>query len=375
LINLDQYSGYYALNERYDEDEYRVIKRPGGTPIILAGTYPGPDASSPSVRHPSQAITDRAIDWLRARDPEQPFLLRVSHNWPHTPVLAPPPFDALYDPDEIPIRWYDDDAYGTRSAYDRRRADAMRMRELSPDQVRQMWADYMGLVACVDHETGRLLSALRRLGLEEDTVVLFSADHGKSLGEWGATEKGFYDSEVWRVPMILAGPGVEPKGAVDTGICELIDTGRTLLALAGLEAPAAYRGRDLLHQPAPEAVYAQIGWPDLDASLFQRAFVERISEVQSKRGPSPTSRPRPAQTQMRVAVRTARYRMDVTWYQDGRRLPRPEADGNLFDLETDPHETQNLWAVPEAQPVVVDLWEKLEGWFAGLDRLVELFPA
>jgi arylsulfatase A-like enzyme len=290
-------------------------------------------------------------------------------------VLAPPPFDTLYDPDDIPIRWYDESAYRTRAAYDRRRADTMRIRDMSPEQVRQMWADYMGLVACVDHEMGRLLSTLRRLGLDENTIVLFSADHGKSLGEWGATEKGFYDSEVWRVPMILAGPGVEARGTVDEDICELIDTGRTLLALAGLEAPDGYRGRDLLHDPAPEAVYAQIGWPDVDAPLYQRAFAERISEVPSARGLSPISRPPPSHTQMRVALRTARYRMDVTWYQDGQRLPFDEADGNLFDLQADPGETRNLWANPEMQPVVEDLWRKLEDWFANLDRPAELFSA
>lgn len=372
LINLDEYSGYYALNERYDEAAHRVIKRPGGTPIILAGTYPGDPAGR--TEHPSQVITDRAIDWLRKRPRDRPFLLRVSHNWPHTPVLAPPPFDTLYDPAEIPIHPHNEDAYRTRSAYDRRRADAMRMRDLSPEQVRQVWADYMGLVACVDHETGRLLSALRYMGLDENTIVLFSADHGKSLGEWGATEKGFYDSEVWRVPFILSGPGVEPVGTVRTDICELIDTGRTLLALAGLEAPGAYRGRDLFSEPAPEAVYAQIGWPDLDAPLFQRAFIERVSEVQSRRGLSPTSGRRPSHTQMRVAIRTARYRMDVTWYDNGRQLPRREADGDLFDLQGDPQETRNLWAVPEAQPIVDELWHKLEAWFAGLDRPVELFP-
>ncbi|MGC9350306.1 MAG: sulfatase family protein, partial [Anaerolineae bacterium] len=291
LINLDEYSGYYALNEAYDEDAHHVIKRPGATPIILAGTYPTAEA------HPSQVITDQAIEWLRSLPEDQPFMLRVSHNWPHTPVLAPPPFDTLYDPDEIPIRFYDEAAYATRSERDRRIADHHRMKELSRDQVRQMWKDYMGLVACVDHETGRLLAALRELGLEEETVVLFSADHGKALGEWGATEKGFYDSEVWRVPFILAGPGIEARGEVREEICELIDTGRTLLALSGLEAPTAFRGRDLLADPAPDAVFAQIGWPDPEAPLFKQAMGAG-----------------PAAASMRAAVRTTEYRMDVTWY-------------------------------------------------------------
>jgi choline-sulfatase len=355
LVNLDQVSGYYGLNEAYDEDRYHVIKRPGGTPIILAGAYPVAHG------HPSQVITDEAMDWMRARSADRPFLLRVSHNWPHTPVLAPPPFDSLYDPDEIPIRFYDEDAYADRADYDRRLADIWRMRELSREQVRQMWKDYMGLVACVDHEVGRLLSALRELGIEEETVILFSADHGKSLGEWGATEKGFFDSEVWRVPFILAGPGVEARGTRRTDVCELIDTGRTLLSLAGLDVPASFRGRNLVadRDPAPGAGFAQIGWPDGSAPLLKALDI--------KLGPTAAA--------MRVAVRTQRYRMDVTWIRDGRRLTIAEADGNLFDLETDPDERVNLWRSPKAQPIVRELWQALAGWFDSLDKPPEVFPS
>ena len=133
------------------------------------------------------------------------------------------------------------------------------MRELSREQIRQIWKDYMGLVACVDHETGRMIAALEKFGVLDNTIVLFSADHGKALGEWGTTEKGFYDSEVWRIPFILAGPGVPTQGKVDHDICELIDTGRTLLNLAGLEIPPQYKGRDLLNDAPHEAVYGQIG--------------------------------------------------------------------------------------------------------------------
>lgn len=358
LVNLEQYSGYYALNERYDEDAHHVIKRPGGTPIILAGTYPVAEG------HPSQVITDWAIDWLQEHPKNQPFLLRVSHNWPHTPVLAPPPFDSLYDPDDadadirIPIRYYDDVAYQTRSRRDRGIADTHRMRELSREQIRQMWKDYMGLVACVDHEAGRMVDALRALGLLEDTIVLFSADHGKSLGEWGATEKGFFDSEVWRVPFILAGPGVPAMDAPRTDICELVDTGKTLLALAGLDVPARFRGRDLLHSPAPDAVYGQIGWPDPGAPLLKRETLKHKP---------------PKHSAMRVAIRTQRYRMDVTRWQDGRRVPIAEADGNLFDLDDDPRETRNLWSVSVTQPVVNELWDKLEKWSQSIHTPAELF--
>ncbi|MDF1514818.1 MAG: sulfatase-like hydrolase/transferase [Anaerolineae bacterium] len=353
LVNIDAYSGYYALNEAYDEAEHHVIKRPGGTSIILAGTYPVAEG------HPSQVITDWAVEWLRSRDKEKPFLLRISHNWPHTPVLAPPPFDQLYDPDDIPIRYYDEQAYLTRSSRDRRIADGQRMKELSRDQIRQVWKDYMGLVACVDHEVGRALSILEELGLLENTIVLFSADHGKALGEWGATEKGFYDAEVWRVPFILAGPGVPSAGKIDHHICELVDTGRTLCNLAGVDVPAQFKGRDLINEAPRDAVYGQIGWPDPDAPLVQRMNLRR------RRG-SITSA-------MRSAVRTQRYRMDVTFYMDGATLPIEQADGNLFDLELDPGETRNLWDDPAAQDIKNALWQKLLEWDKSMDHPSQIF--
>ena len=63
----------------------------------------------------------------------------------------------------------------------------------------------------------------------------------------------------------------------------------------------------------------------------------------------------------------------MTWYRDGARVPLQEADGNLFDLQADPHERHNLWSVPEAQPLVHGLWLKLEEWFAGMACPPELF--
>jgi arylsulfatase A-like enzyme len=304
-------------------------------------------------------ITNWAIDWLQSLSQDQRFLVRVSHNWPHTPVLAPPPFDTLYDPDEIPIRYYDESVYLTHSERDRRNADRQKMKELSREQIRQVWKDYMGLVACVDFEVGRIISALEKLGVLDNTIVLFSSDHGKALGEWGTTEKGFYDSEVWRVPFILAGPGIDAKGKVDHHICELIDTGKTLLSLAGLTTPSQYKGRDLLNETPHKAVYGQIGWPDSQAPIMQR-----IRKRQKRAFLS---------TEMRSAVRTQRYRLDVTLYRDGKQLSIEQADGNLFDLENDPFETKNLWLSPQHTNVKHDLWNKLLEWDASMTRTPDLF--
>ncbi len=358
MSDLSDYAGPFALNPRYDEAEHHVIKMHRVDPLILAGTYPT------FAPNPSHTITDWAIEWLRdGRDANRPFLVRVSHNWPHTPVLAPPPFDRLYHPDEIPIQFYDEQAYRSRALYNREIADEDKMSELSREQIRQIWKDYMGLCAYVDYEVGRLLAALQALGLEEDTIICFSSDHGKALGEWGAGEKGYFDAEVWRVPFVWSWPQHLPQGEVRSEGCELLDMGRTLLGLAGLShlAPRNWRGRDLFDAQvaAPDAVFGQIGWPNQNSVLLQRE--DLLPEK------------RPHWFTLRLAIRTARFRLDESWMRDGKRLSPAHADGNLFDLEADPQEKRNLWGEASHQKTVLALREQLEAWWNGLEHKAELF--
>lgn len=338
------YSGYFGLNDKYRDEDYGVVKRPGMN-LILAGTYPG------GADTPSRALTDQGIAWLRARRPgDRPFLMRVSHLWPHTPTLAPPPFDRLYAPDELPVRQFDPEILTRRSGFDKALAAHDRMDELSPDQYRRIWRDYMGLCAYIDSEVGRLLGALEETGLAENTIVVFSADHGKLLGEWGAGEKECYDSEVWRIPFIWSWPGRIPVGVMREEPCEMLDMGATLLGLCGLadRRPADWRGRDLFGgDPPAEAVFGIIR-PD----WYYRGDPLGV----------------------RVAVRTARWRMDVDWQLGQGRPPREAMDGNLFDLEADPQEKRNLWNDPACAAVADDLAGRIEDWLAGTEtdpRLLE----
>ena len=361
---LPEVTNHFGLNEKYDEEEFHVIKRPGPDkrPLIIAGTYPGES-------NPNQISTDRAVEFLSNRCSgthsgtgdinslvNTPFLLRIAYNQPHTPTLAPPPFDTLYDPDDLPVRYFDSDAYRTRSEFDRRIADLHRMDLLSDKQIRQVWKDYMGLCAYIDGQVGRVLDALEDAGLSDETIIVYSTDHGKSLGEWGSGEKGTFDSEVWRVPFIWSYPGTIPIGVEETP-CGTIDTARTVLSLIGLEheIPDSWRGRDLFSAGSPNeendvTVDPQLGrlsfgslrhaiddWPDLDGRLF------------------------------RVAVRSIDFRFDVNWYGDGSRPPDSELDGTLFDLESDPGETRNRFSD-------VDLHAVRASFIAAIERWVDRYP-
>lgn len=368
-----KYATFTELGPGYSEKEYHVVKRPGIHPIIIGGTFPV------LVDNPTMKLTNQAIEYMRTRDASRPFVFRVSYNWPHTPVLPPPPFDRLYCPDEIDIQYYDADAVRRRAGYDRALAAAQRMNELSPEAYRQQWRDYMGLVGYVDYEIGRLLTALKALGLEEDTIVVFSSDHGRALGEFGHGEKCTFDEQVWRVPFIWSWPGHLPSGEFRGDLCELVDTGRTLLSLVGLSesAPAHWRGRDLFgSSPAPmedQAVFGQVGWPNRKAPVLQRPMVAEMYKSLADVMGMPVEQAYPTFGYLRMAIRTQRYRMDVTWMKDGRRVPQSMQDGNLIDLESDPDEKTNLWGSPDKQSVVATLTDKLESWFEQMDKPAMVF--
>lgn len=352
LVLDTTYAGYYELNESFSEANYRIVKRPGSTPIILGGTYPS------NLTNPSKTITDWAIDWIaRRQSSTRPFLLRVSHNWPHTPVLPPPPYDRCYAADDLPIRLFDETAYRTRSAWDRKLADAHRMRDLTEEQYRQQWTDYMGLCAYIDFEVGRLLTAIEQRSTNRPTMVIFSADHGKMLGEWGAAEKGTFDDTSWRVPFIWSCPGLIPEGVIRTDPCELIDTARTLAGLVGAEPVSHWRGRDLFRAPFPmdNAVFGQIGWPTSSSPSTRLERDGNSIDGGQWQG-------------LRVAIRTERYRLDEHWMRDGLVIDTANAQGNLFDLKKDPDERQNVWSMPEYAEVETLLRQQLWGWLSTLER-------
>ena len=324
-------AGCVSLGPDYDEAEHNILHRKDNG-LILAGTYPDVEVT------PTQALVNDGIEFMQdAAGGDQPFFLRVSTNWPHTPVLPPRPWDELYDPDDLPIHRFSAKSIAKRSAFDRDVAARDRLHELSDDQITQIWKDYMGLAAYVDSEFGRLLSALDEQGLSENTIVIFSADHGKNLGQWGSGEKDVFDRNVFRVPFVWSWPGHIPAGKVSDAPCEIIDMGRTLLGLAGISdlAPQEWRGRDLFADEPAEAGFGSIrpDWTYKDEKDC-----------------------------MRVAVLTERYRMDVDWPLDLSRPDREYCDGGLYDAETDPREEFNIFNDPECSAVVTELLDRLEQW-------------
>jgi len=295
---------FFSLAEGFDEAEHEIIHRghrPGD--VILSGRYPDIHGG----RTPQSYLTDHALDWLRAiPHVRRPFLLRVSFLAPHTPVLAPEPFYRMYDPGAMVWDVPSAAVLASRPRFELGSRNPAVYAAHTPDEYRRMRCTYYGLVSHVDQQVGRLLGCLDDLGLMENTIVAYTADHGDLMGEYGQFQKGMFYDITTRVPCILAGPGVG-QGERISRLTEGIDFAPTLLRLAGLSVPATMQGRDLF-------------------SASPRGDV--IGEICLNRG---------GRAVRRSWIRTQAWSLDFTSEIDG--VPTcsiEERDGKLIDLCADP---------------------------------------
>ncbi len=255
--------------------------------------------------------TRRILDF--ARDPERrPFFLTVSFTHPHDPWELRPHYFQLYDPAEIELPAVATIPFEEADPYSRRLREMIGIDEigLTDEQVRRARHGYFAAISYVDERIGEVLDALRSAGLEDDTIVVFTADHGEMLGERGLWYKmAFFDPSA-RVPLIVRLPGAAPRRVTDP--VSLLDLVPTVLELTGEKVPADLDGVSVA--PLVRGERAERGGPVL---------AEYLAEGVS----------RPA-----VMVRQGRWKF----------VHSPGDADQLYDLEADPRELENLGAGPEA---------------------------
>ncbi|MFM9025942.1 MAG: sulfatase-like hydrolase/transferase [Planctomycetaceae bacterium] len=257
----------------------------------------------------------RAVERLEAfAKAGTPFFLAVGFFRPHTPFVAPKPWFERHPLEgvRLPEGAAGDDAGVPAAALKSRHAEESR---LVGDLGREAIQAYRASVSFVDAQAGIVFAALERLGLADDTVVVFASDHGYHLGEHGLWQKRSLFEESARVPLVIAVPGGR-SAAVATHSVELVDLAPTLCELCGVPAPAGFEGRSL----APLLVGDGSGvaaFPD------RPAFTE-VADGRSSRG---------------MSVRSGRWRF--TLWNGG------AAGRQLYDHDTDPREMVNLAERPE----------------------------
>lgn len=231
--------------------------------------YEGFEFGDEPVRVPIQSYqpdhqTDQALQWLQdGRDTSRPFSLFLSYGTPHDPWTAsnvPPEYlDLFRDVSFPPPATYAD---GSAESWGRHLDREWWRRTVRPN-LEEWQRIYHAMTANVDWNFGRLVQGIERLGLAEETIVVFTSDHGEMFGAHGRIAKNIFYEEAVRVPFLLRWPGHAPAAAVSDACLNTPDIMPTLVSLLGLPVPAAVEGSDLSHcvlgrpGPEPEAALLQ----------------------------------------------------------------------------------------------------------------------
>ena len=274
--------------------------------LVVPLTYP---SVVPEEVCQTRWVGDRAIAFLEERDPERPFFLKASFVDPHDPYDPPPRFVDLIPEEEIPFPLTSTDSAHVQALERFRSIPFVKnFSEMSLEQWRTKRRYYLASLAFIDEQVGRLLQWLEGKDLADDTAIVFSADHGDLLGDFGLPTKGAWHFDACcRVPLIVRVPG---KGA---GVCDQIvsnlDLFPTFMDLFALDHDVPLEGMSLM--PAED------GFPRPNA-----AYVETHGSYGCL---DPTCKARSVFT------------------PDARLTLFGEESGMLFDLRTDPCEQHNLF--------------------------------
>ena len=280
------------------------------------GEYP-PEESYIADGYSTTVFTDEMIDFLNTRGADdEPFFAYIAFTSPHDPRTPPPPFDAMYDPDEIelPPNFAPEHPFdiGVRAIRDEVLAGYPR----GEDEIKRHIADYYGMISHMDMDIGRILETLEARGLSENTIVIYTSDHGLGVGQHGLMGKqNLYDHSM-RIPLLMRGPGL-PAGLQCGALLYLLDLYPTLLELADIPVPAHTAGHSLT------------------ALLREDTFMHRkqiFSAYQGLFG-------HPAGAPYQRSIKNDRHKLIQT-VVDGAET------WQLFDLTADPYEINDLTADP-----------------------------
>ncbi len=301
----------------------------------------------PAELHQTTWCADRAIDFIQNRQGD-PWLLTVNPYYPHPPFDPPKAYRDRYDPALLPgphFRPNDLQQQAALAAIDFQ--TVARSPEGLGDEddddplyvlvsavglhedMRRIQAAYYAMIELVDDQLGRILKALDQSGQRENTIVLFTSDHGEALGDHGLVLKGarFYEGLV-RVPLIFNAPGTVVSGVLSPALVELTDIAPTLLELLGLPIPESMHGQSL----AP--ILKGTRDPARHREHVRSEYFDAIDM------PDATSA---------TMFRTERHKL-VRYHNHGL--------GELYDLATDPWEHDNLWDSPGHVDIKLDLLQR-----------------
>lgn len=231
--------------------DYHAYLKEAGLGCLLEKTpWPGnhndlPSASEgthmssliPEEHHTAAFLTNKAVEYIRSRhESRYPFAMVLSFYGPHLPVAPPRPWDEKYALDQCPLPINHSDTLEGKPREQRENRVCYKLPEWTPEQFQDYIRRYYGYCAYLDNQIGRVLDALRDSGFEDNTIVIFTSDHGDLLAAHGSIYKmetcGY--QELANIPLILRVPSVTQPGSVTETLVSLVDILPTLVDLLGL---------------------------------------------------------------------------------------------------------------------------------------------
>ncbi|MGI5818906.1 MAG: sulfatase [Armatimonadota bacterium] len=278
----------------------------------------------PEEAHELQWITSQAIDFIeRQASADTPFLCHCSFHELSPPCTPPEGWEGYYDPADVPIPELDAEDLRRKPDFYRECYEGYLANGRQPDEptLRRSIASCYDQMRFIDHQFARVIDALDRLGVADETLVLFMADHGLSLNDHFQWRHGpFLFDEVTNIPMIWRLPG-GASNAVTEELVEEVDIMPTILDALGVEQPAGVQGRSIL-----PILRGDEGARGRESVLMQ----ERQAPDLAARGLEP-------ERITQWAVRT--HDLKLVHYPG-------ENFGELYDLRNDPGEFRNRWGEP-----------------------------
>ncbi|AEE96407.1 sulfatase [Mahella australiensis 50-1 BON] len=288
---------------------------------------------------PPAYLTDKAMEFMRSHE-QRPWIMHLSYTYPHWPIAAPAPYNALYDPAQVPrpCRNQDELKHPIMEPFRKERRSL-------PFDNRWVWqhmrATYYGMMSLVDMQLGRLFDYMEQHGLMDNTMIVFTSDHGEYLGDHWLFEKELFYEQAVRVPLIVYCPGGEydvSRGSINYDFVQSIDLLPSMMEEADIPIDHRIQGKSLmglLRGRKPEAWQSAV-YADWDYEFYHTGEVLGI----------------PPERRRAWMVRDHRFK-----YVHFLDLP-----DMLFDMENDSEELHNLADNPFYKGVVETYRLKLLDW-------------
>ena len=293
----------------------------------------------PEDAHPDVFVGDMAVDWINAYPKTEPLFLQIGFPGPHPPYDPLPRYAEPYMNKELPLLEVTQaELDGQPPAFKAMRIhnaevdhdSVVHLLEPTREQRHRQRAYYLANVTMIDEKVGQIMEALATRGYLENSVVIFTSDHGDCLTDHGHSQKWTMYEAITHVPMIVWSPQRFDEGRTVSGLCQQMDIGPTILELAGVEVPHTLEAQTVLPALRGDA------WSGRDYVFAEQARDAILTD-----------------TEFMTMVRSRDWKL--VHFLD-------EPHGQLFDLAGDPDEVQNLWDDPASAEKQQEMLAVLREW-------------